>query len=64
MEVYYKAEIVTYCVTIENCFSAPAFLAELLVFLVFSAGAGIGWFNVVDRFAVLLCHRNLMKCRK
>lgn len=37
----------------EDGFSAPAFLAELFILLVFSADAGIGWLKVVHRFAML-----------
>lgn len=48
MDVHYKAQIVT-CYG----FSAPAFLAELLIFLAFSVDAGIRWLSVVHRFAVI-----------
>lgn len=52
MAVYYKAWIATY-----YDFSAPTFLAELFIFLVFSADAGIGWLSVVHRFAVTLSEK-------
>lgn len=40
---------------IENGFSALAFLLGGMVFLpVFSVVAGVGWLNIVHRFAMLL----------